>query len=171
MIRNLSLVIVLAAAACGGKKTAPATTETTTTTTQQADPHDEHAAGEAGHHEALTPELTQFHDLLSPLWHAAKGPQRMKDTCAALPQLKTSADAVAKATPPTKTNADTWTSATRALADSVNRLETACKANDTAKFETALHDVHEAFHRLMEQASGGKHEAGKHEAGAGDHKH
>lgn len=162
MIRTLSLVFVLAAAACGGKKSAPATT----TTTEQAEPHDEHAAGEAAEHEAMTPELTKFHDLLAPLWHADKGPQRIKDTCAAVPQFKTAADEVAKATPPTKANADTWTAATRALVASVSALETACQANDSAKFEAAFHDVHESFHRLLEQAGGEQHEAG-----SGEHEH
>jgi hypothetical protein len=162
MIRNLTLVLVLAAVACGGKKSAPATT----TTTQQAEPHEEHEGGEAAEHAALTPELRKFHDILSPLWHAEKGPQRVKDTCAAVPQLRSAADAVAKATPPTKANADTWTAGTRALVASVNDLETACKANDTAKFEAGFHAVHEAFHRLMEQAGDGE----KHDAG-GEHQH
>jgi hypothetical protein len=168
MIRTLSLVILLSAAACGGKKSAPATTPST----EQAQPHEEHAAGEGAEHEDLTPELTKFHDILAPLWHAAKGPQRIKDTCAAVPQFRTAADAVGKATPPTKANADTWTTATRALVDSVNGLETACKTNDAAKFEAAFHNVHESFHHLMEQAGGEKHEAGgdKH-GGSGDHQH
>jgi hypothetical protein len=168
MIRNLTLVFVLLAAACGGNKTAPATT----TTTQPAEPHGHEHEGSGGagaEHEALTPELTAFHDLLAPLWHAEKGPKRIKDTCAAVPQFKTSADAVAKATPPTKANADTWTQGTRALVDSVNALETACKTNDSAKFEAAFHNVHEAFHRLMEQAGGEKHEAGA--AKPEEHKH
>jgi hypothetical protein len=166
MIRNLTLLFVLAAAACGGKKTAPATT---TTTTQPAEPHEHEGSGARGEHEGMTPELTAFHDLLAPLWHAEKGPKRMKDTCAAVPQFKTSADAVAKATPPTKANADTWTQATRALVASVDALETACKTNDNAKFEAAFHNVHEAFHSLMEQAGGEKLEAGA--AKPEEHKH
>jgi hypothetical protein len=166
MIRILSLVFVVSGAfsavACGGKKSAPATT----TTTSQAEPHEEHAGGEGAEHENLTPELTKFHDLLAPLWHAEKGPQRIKDTCAAVPQFRTAADAVAKATPPTKANADTWTTSTRALVASVNDLETACKTNDTAKFDAAFHTVHESFHRLMEQAGGEKHETA-----GGEHEH
>jgi hypothetical protein len=163
MIRNLTLALVLAAAACGGKKAAPATT---TTTSEQAGPHEEHGSGgEPGEHEGLTPELTKFHDLLAPLWHAAKGPQRIKDTCAAVPQFKAAADAVAKATPPNPTNADTWTTGTRALVASVNDLEAACKTNDAAKFEAAFEKVHHAFHYLMEQTE--KHEG----SAAPEHKH
>jgi hypothetical protein len=159
MIRNLSLTIVLAAAACGGKKAAPATTATT----QQAEGHEGHEGHEMGEHPNMPAELAKFHDVLAPRWHAEKGAQRMKDTCAAVPEFKTDADAVAKATPPTQTNADTWTTGTRALVASVGELETTCKANDTAKFEEAFHKVHESFHGLLAQAGGEKHEGGEHE--------
>jgi len=164
MIRTLTLVIVLAAAACGGKKAAPATTSTTT----------QHAEGEghegAGEHEGMPNEMTKFHDVLAPRWHAEKGPQRMKDTCAALPEFHADADAIAKATPPEKANADTWTTSTRALVDSVNGLDPICKANDAAKFEDAFHKVHESFHGLMAAAGVGeeKHEGA--EAMQHDHK-
>lgn len=157
MIRTVSLVFVLAAAACGGKQSAPAATPTTT---PEAAAHEGHQGPEE--HKGMTAEMTKFHDVLAPRWHAEKGPQRMKDTCAALPQFKTEADAIAKATPPTKANADTWTTGTRALVDSVNALETTCKANDTAKFDEAFHTVHESFHGLMAQA-GVEHETGRHE--------
>jgi hypothetical protein len=168
MIRTVSLVFALAAAACGGKQSAPATTSTTP---QDDKGHAEHEGPTPGMtHEGMPAEMTKFHDVLAPRWHAEKGPQRMKDTCAALPQLKTDADAIAKATPPTKANADTWTTGTRALVDSVNALETTCKANDTAKFEQAFHSVHESFHGLMAQA-GVEHKPGEHEHKAGGHEH
>ncbi len=165
MIRTLSLTMVLAAAACGGKKAAPATE----TTTQQADGHEGHEMGE---HPNMPAELAKFHDVLAPRWHAEKGPQRMKDTCAAVPEFKIDADAVAKATPPTPANADTWTNGTRALVASVTELETTCQANDTAKFEDAFHKVHESFHVLLAQAGGEKHEGGEHhEHEHGEHEH
>lgn len=145
MIRNLTLVIVLAAAACGGKKSAPATS----TTTQTAEAHEGHEAME---HENMPAEMTKFHDVLAPRWHAEKGPQRMKDTCAAIPQFQADADAIAKATPPEKANADTWASSTKALVESVAGLDSTCKANDAAKFEEAFHKVHESFHGLMAAA-------------------
>ena len=112
---------------------------------------------------------------------ATEGPQRMKDTCAAIPEFKADADAIAKATPPEKANADTWTASTRALVDSVGGLDASCKANDTAKFEEAFGKMHESFHGLM--AAAGMmpegHEAGEmheghegHEAGeAHEHEH
>jgi hypothetical protein len=164
MIRTLTLATVLAAAACGGKKPAPATT----TTTQQAEGHEGHEGG-GGEHEGMPTEMTKFHDVLAPRWHAEKGPQRMKDTCAALPEFHADADAIAKATPPVKANADTWTTSTRALVESVNGLDPVCKANDSAKFEAAFHKVHESFHGLM--AAGGVGEKHEEQAKGGEHEH
>lgn len=158
MIRTLSLAIVLAAAACGSKKPAPATTTT-----------EQHAEGQEGmEHKNMPAEMTKFHDVLAPRWHAEKGPQRMKDTCAALPEFKADADAIAKATPPEKANADTWTASTKALVDSVAGLEPVCTANDATKFEDAFHKVHESFHATM--AAAGMMEE-KHEGGEGAHEH
>ena len=160
MIRTLTLIFVLSAAACGGKKPAPATTSTT----QHADGaegsgHD--ASGHEGHHEEMPAEMKQFHDVLKPRWHAEKGPQRIKDTCAAVPEFRSTGDALAKATPPTKANADTWTSATRALIDSIGGLEAACKTNDATKFEAAFTKLHDSFHALM-AAAGMEHGKGEH---------
>jgi hypothetical protein len=158
MIRTLTLAIVLAAAACGGKKSAPATT----TTTQTAEGGDGQQA--AGEHADMPAEMTKFHDVLAPRWHAEKGPKRMADTCAAVSEMKVVADAIAKATPPTKANADTWTAGTRALVASVAELEPVCKANDATKFEAAFHHVHESFHGLMAAAGVGheEHKGGEH---------
>jgi hypothetical protein len=162
MIRTLTLAIVLAAAACGGKKPTPAQA---TTPTAQAEGH------EGSEHEGMPAEMTKFHDVLAPRWHAEKGPQRMKDTCSALADFHADADAIAKATPPEKANADTWTTSTRALVDAVNGLDPICKANEVAKFEDAFQKVHESFHHVMEAGGVGE----KHETEAkgpeGEHEH
>jgi hypothetical protein len=160
MIRNISLVLVLAAAACGGKQPAPASTATAA---QPAAGHD---------HAGMPAEVTKFHDVLAPRWHAEKGPQRMKDTCAAVADFQADADAIAKSTPPATANADTWGSSTKALVDSVAGLDTTCKANDTAKFEEAFHTLHENFHAVMAATGAGeKHEHGQHEHGQHQHGH
>jgi hypothetical protein len=156
-------IAVLFAAACGGKS-APATN------------HAQHTGegsgsaggpmmGHEGEHDDMSPEHTKFHDVLAPLWHAEKSAKRTADTCAAVPEFKTDADEIGKATPPATANADTWTTGTRALVAAVGKLGDACKANDAGKFETAFADVHEAFHSLMGMA--GMH----HEEGAEDHDH
>ena len=50
------------------------------------------------------PEVVKFHDVLAPRWHAAKGEQRMKDTCAAIADFKTNAAAVETARPGTQSS-------------------------------------------------------------------
>lgn len=170
MIRTLTFVLVLAAG-CGGKKSEPATTTTTTTTpsgSAQAAGSGSAGAPEAPREE-MPVELTKFHDMLAPLWHMEKGLKRMKDTCAAVADLRAAADAVAKATPPTKANADTWTTGTRALIDAVTTVEAACKKKDNTKFEAAFSKVHDSFHNLMAQA-GVEHKEDEKKEGAA-HKH
>ena len=103
----------------------------------------------------MSPELAKFHDVLAPRWHADKGPQRMQDTCAALPDFHANADALAKATPPRGANADTWTTGTKQLVDAVAGLDTTCKANDASGFDGAFAKVHQSFHALLEATGEG----------------
>src|SRR3954454_15885034 len=107
MVRTIVLLVALAA--CGSNKPIFA-------------PADEHehdkgsgsgsgSADAAAKHEekaTMPPAVKAFHDLLG------KG-----DTCDAVPQLHSGADDIAKATPPTTANADTWTRATKALVAAV----------------------------------------------------
>lgn len=109
----------------------------------------------------MPPELSKFHDVLAPRWHAEQGPQRMKDTCASVPELHSQADAIATMTPPTGADADTWTTATKALVDAVANLDATCKANDATQFETAFGKVHESFEGLA-AASGVHHDGDEH---------
>jgi hypothetical protein len=100
----------------------------------------------------MPPAVTKFHDVLAPRWHEAQGAGRMKDTCAAIGEFQSGADAIAKATPPTTADADNWTKATRALVDGVTALQNSCKGNDTAQFDIALGKVHDAYHALLDAA-------------------
>jgi len=136
------------AAACGSKQPTP------TPATH---------AETGGEHEMMNmpPEMKAFHDVLAPRWHAAKGPQRMKDTCAALPDFHADADALAKATPPRGANADSWTTGTKQLVGALGELDTTCKTNDATSFEAAFGKVHESFHGLM--AAGGMMKGEEHE--------
>ena len=158
MIRALTVALVFTLA-CGSNKPAPVTTAPTPT---------EHAAVGGGSDEtkAMPPELAKFHDLISPLWHAAKGPQRMKDTCAALPEMHATSSSLAKTTPPTTAHADLWTTGTRSLVAAVATLDTSCKSNDATAFETAFANVHASFHNLLAQATG--HGEGEADHGAMD---
>lgn len=159
MIRTF-IVAALLAGACGGKdKAAPATPA----------PTGEMKHGEDGdHHAAMTPELTAFHDLLRPRWHAQPGPQRMADTCSALPQFQSAADALAKAVPPQTANADTWTAGTRGIVAAAGDLDAACKTNDVAPFDAAFGKLHDAFHGLM-MAAGEHGKGGGGTDGGGQH--
>jgi hypothetical protein len=141
MIKDIAISLLLVA--CGGKAAEPA----------KPAPVAETKAG-GDEHEQMSPELAKFHDVLAPRWHAAKGPERMKSTCDAMPDFTSGATAIAMATPP-KGAEDAWTDRTGKLAAALQDLDATCKANDATKFETAFEAVHVSFHGLMEA---GEHE-------------
>lgn len=119
----------------------------------------------ADDHGDLSPEITRFHDALSPRWHAEKGPRRMKDTCAAVRELQADADQLTKS-PPAGSNAVGWKTSTKELTEAVTALGGTCKANDAASFESAFERVHRDFHVVMEAGGGAKEargEAGRHD--------
>jgi hypothetical protein len=116
----------------------------------------------------MPPQLARFHDTLAPRWHAAHGPQRIADTCTAIPQFHADAEAIAVAEPPTKGDPGAWSKGGKKLTEAVVALDTTCKSKDAEAFETAFARVHETFHGLMEAAGGGD-EHGKGEHGKGEH--
>lgn len=105
-------------------------------------------------------QLARFHDTLAPRWHAARGPQRTADTCAAIAQFHADAEALAVAEAPSKGDPAAWSRGGRKLTEAVVALEVTCKNKDAEAFETAFAHVHETFHGLME-AAGGHDEHGK----------
>src|ERR1043165_7049671 len=124
-MRALATVIVILLAACGGSK-----------------PHSEPAEHKEGHedhdeHEGpMRPEVAKFHDALAPRWHATKGEQRMSDTCGAVPEFRTDAEAIAKAPP--AGDAAAWTTRTQDLTDAVSALDATCQSHDATAFELAF---------------------------------
>lgn len=152
MMRALTLSLVLVAA-CGGKKTEP----TTATPDKHAEAHD----AEHKEMENMPPEVAKFHDALAPRWHADKGPQRMKDTCAAIPDFTAGVTAIAKAPAPAGADGTAWTNVTGELAAAIGKLDETCKANDAAGFEVAFQKVHESFHGVLGAA--GHHEEEPHD--------
>jgi hypothetical protein len=162
MIRTFTLALLVAAAACGGKDKAAPAMSTTTSGPHGSDPG-------ADPHAGMTAEMTRFHDLLRPRWHANAGSQRMIDTCAAVTQFRVEADAIARATPPREAHADTWTTATRALVAAVDEVATACAADASSEFEHAFRKVHDAFHALM--AAAGVHHGPEHGDHGDGHRH
>lgn len=136
----LTIAFVLLAA-CGGKKPSEPTMSTKTS--------DEHGT--------MMPEIAKFHEVLSPRWHAEKGAKRMTDTCGALAEFHTDADALVATASPAGADAAAWSTKTKELSDAVGALDGTCKANDAQAFEPAFERVHVAFHAVME-ASGAKHD-------------
>jgi hypothetical protein len=165
-MKTALMALVLASAACGGTSKPDSTASTA-----PADPPGGAATARA--------QVDKFHDTLAPRWHAAQGPQRMADTCAAMSQFRAETDAIAAAPAPGSGDPATWSSHTKQLTDAVGALDVACKANDAVAFEPAFERVHHVFHEVEEATSGGhgghgEHGKGEHgngEQGKGEQKH
>jgi hypothetical protein len=172
-MKTALIAVILAVAACGGA----AKPGSGTKPGDDSDGRDramshmggDHQMGHGGHmgekHEGemadMPPQLARFHDTLAPRWHAARGPQRMTDTCAAIRQFHADAEKIAAAEPPGKGDPGAWSKGGKKLTEAVVALETTCKNKDAEAFETAFERVHETFHGLME-AAGGHDEHGDH---------
>lgn len=94
-------------------------------------------AQEHRHHDDLAPDVDAFHSVLAPIWHARPGKGRTQDACAKAGRM----GALAK---------DIRSTDASALQASIATLKTTCTSNKLAGVDGALHDVHEAFHRLIE---------------------
>jgi len=149
---------MIVAAGCGGKATPGNDPEIS------SQPHDMRhnpagaqgqMAGSSEHDEmaAMPPQIGKFHDTLAPRWHAAHGPQRMTDACAALAQFHGDAAAIVAAPAPSAATAAAWAEGGKQLAEAVNGLDAPCTAHDAAAFEPAFAKVHQSFHHVMEAAA------------------
>jgi hypothetical protein len=118
---------LLAAVGCGGS-TPPA-----------GEPH-EHGHEHEGGHDKLGGPLKEFHDVLAPLWHADKGPEREKKTCAATASFEERAAAAKD----------------EGIIAAVGALKVECAKAEggRADFEAKFAAVHEAFHHAAEKAHG-----------------
>lgn len=153
----LTFVVVLVAA-CGGKST-PVTTGPTGADGAGAGAT---ATAGAGEHPNLGPEMTRFHDVLAPRWHAEKGDKRKADTCAAVPDFQSNAAALASSAPPPTAEATSWSTATKELTVAVGGLEASCTSSPN-DFEAAFERVHTVFHAVMELGEAkGDHAGGEH---------
>lgn len=128
-------VLVLVLGACGGSKEPAAT----------GGEHHEHGKehgkehGEHGEHHKeeskLPPAVREFHQVLAPLWHAEKGPDRVASTCAKAPTLKEKATATGDA----------------ALIAATTELVAECAKDGRPQFDARFTAVHEKFHALAER--------------------
>lgn len=117
----------------------------------------------------MPPVLAKFHDTLAPRWHAAQGPQRMADTCAALPELHRDAEAIAAAEAPKQGDPVAWSMGGKKLTEAVAALGATCRSKDADAFEPAFARVHETFHGLMEAAGGHDGDDDDHDDDHDDH--
>jgi len=140
------LIAVLVVGGCGGAGQGAGEPLDTARGNQKHDVG--HGKGHEGEGE-MTLEVKMFHDALAPRWHAERGPQRMADTCAALPEFHGDVEAIAKALPPERANPTDWAASVRRLRDSITALDSPCKAKDAAQFEPAFAAVHDRFTALL----------------------
>lgn len=96
--------------------------------------------GPAHHHHRFAPDVEAFHGVLAPLWHAPHGTARNADTCRQADRMIELAQAIRSV------------DAGR-LQTSLGALKERCTASKGG-IETAFHEVHEEFHRLLEAGAG-----------------
>lgn len=94
------------------------------------------AAQEHRHHHHFAPDVDAFHAVLAPVWHARPGKERSRDACAKAGRMETLAQDIRSAD-------------AAALRDTIAALKATCKTKP-ADVAGALHDVHEAFHRIID---------------------
>lgn len=92
-----------------------------------------HADGD--HKHAFAADVSAFHQVLSPLWHAPASAQRTSAVCKAAPELNRLASAIQSAD-------------ASKLSLSIEQLQKHC-ANQTADVEPSFVAVHDAFHALI----------------------
>ncbi len=89
------------------------------------------------HRHHLAADLDAFHAVLAPAWHADAGAKRTQDACAKVGDME------ARARDIRSTDAS-------ALIAAVGAMKLKCQSQ-AADIDAAFADVHEAFHRLMEE--------------------
>jgi hypothetical protein len=85
------------------------------------------------HHEAMSPALHEFHEVLAPVWHSDPGAPRVAKACDSSNAM---VDKVAATQDPE-------------LISAVSAMAKTCMSSDRAQVEDQLTKVHERFHALM----------------------
>lgn len=101
------------------------------------------AVADDHHHMHRFPkDVDALHAVLAPIWHSAPGKERLQTACAKANEMEGLAKGIRS------------TDASE-LVGAVGALKTKCQG-DQADVESALGDVHEAFHHLIETKAAGK---------------
>lgn len=94
-------------------------------------------ADEHGHrHHKFAKDVDAFHAVLAPVWHARPGPERTQDACAKAGEMARLAKEI-------RSNDASQ------LVASITVLKAKC-GNVMGDVDSAFHDVHEAFHHLID---------------------
>ena len=115
----------------------------------------EHEHDEHGEHPKMTGAVHEFHEVLGPLWHADKSPERTKKTCEAIPAFEQRAAAVDKDVPAApRASEPVYHAAAQGLIAAVGELKIECAKPEAgrADCEAKFMAVHKAFHAVMESA-------------------
>src|SRR5262249_18386068 len=99
----------------------------------------------------------EFHAVLSPIWHSDKGPGRVAKACDAAKTMRERASAVETAAPPAGAKPDEYSANAKALTASGDALAAACAADGRPDVEAKLSLLHDAYHKIAEQARGEGH--------------
>lgn len=122
--------------------------------------HSDHEHGKDGehgepNHEDLTGPLGEMHDVLAPMWHTDKGPERETKTCEAASTFAQRAEAIDKNVPEAaKAKEAAYHTAAQGLVTAVGALQAECAkpSGERAEFDVKFHNVHEAFHKVMDNS-------------------
>ena len=93
-------------------------------------------AGDDNHKHDFSKSVSEFHDVLSPLWHADKDPKRQENTCKAIGAMKEKASHIEHS---------------EKLVAALDNLKTQCAASKE-DFEKSFSALHDEFHALKEVA-------------------
>lgn len=164
------VLFVVTVSGCGSS-----TTRTEGTSTQGAAMasgmemrHGHHGHVPGGHRFPAGP-VSQFHDVLHPLWHSEPGPDRVARTCAQTDALRQHASSIATGPVPEEARGreEAWRSATAVLSRETEALGAECATSERRAVEERLAAVHTAFRQLIENL--GERHCDHHGAHHGEH--
>lgn len=109
----------------------------------------QHYQGGGQHHDFPQP-VTEFHDVLAPLWHTPSGHARTQRACDQLPALQDKAAVVKSMQAHDRPDLTPhWAQQAAQLQSKITALAEICATGERAGFDHAFADVHAAFHDLV----------------------
>lgn len=93
-------------------------------------------------------EVADFHHVLSPLWHAPSGSQRILEICKQYPTLMARLETIAAAESPKNVSPEKWKKATKNLRQVLFPIGTYCDKKLNPEY--AFANVHHGFHELVD---------------------